>query len=286
MRVPSSEAAPAKSQRPERLRLVDCEPARYTSQVSTWTKAKVTWQKAWTSGLVSLRLDTRLEFNPGQFTNLGLTSSGMDQNDERERRAYSMASAPGDPAEFYANEVKDGGFSPRLLALREGDSIWVDTKPSGFFTLDELPAGEDLWLLATGTGLAPFLSMLRSGEAQRRFPRIVIVHGVREQSHLGHRGELEQRAQEVSSFRFVPVLSREAAIAGGLAGRIPTLITGGELERAAGITLDPARSRVLLCGNPQMIVDTRAVLETRGLKSHRRRAPGQILSENYWTLLP
>jgi ferredoxin--NADP+ reductase len=235
------------------------------------------WQKAWTPGLVSLRLAARLEFRPGQFTNLRL-----GEDPERERRAYSMASAPGDLAEFYANEVEEGGFSPQLLQLREGDPIWIDTKPSGFFTLDELPPGEDLWLLGTGTGLAPYLSMLRSGEAQQRFSRVILVHGAREQTHLGHRAELEQRAQEVSSFKFVPVLSREAAVVGGLAGRIPTLIAGGELETAVGITLDPARSRVLLCGNPQMIVDTRTVLETRGLKIHRRRAPGQILSENYW----
>jgi ferredoxin--NADP+ reductase len=245
--------------------------------VSTWIAAKVVWKEEWTPGLVSLRLDTRLQFKPGQFTNLRLRS-----DPDTERRAYSMASAPGEPAEFYANEVKEGGFSPQLLQLREGDSVWIDTKPSGFFTLDELPAGEDLWLLATGTGLAPFLSMLRSGEAQQRFSRIILVHGVREQSHLGHRAELAQRAQEVSSFEFVPVLSREAAVSGGLVGRIPTLISSGELERAAGISLDPTRSRILLCGNPQMIIDTRAVLEARGLKAHRRRAPGHILTENYW----
>ncbi|HEX2878038.1 MAG TPA: ferredoxin--NADP reductase [Polyangiaceae bacterium] len=250
--------------------------------MSTWIAAKVAWKKAWTPGLVSLRLDTRLQFKPGQFTNLGLSSLAGGQHDERERRAYSMASAPGEAAEFYANEVQEGGFSPQLLKLREGDPIWIDTKPSGFFTLDELPAGDDLWLLATGTGLAPYLSMLRSGEAQRHCSRVVVVHGVREQAQLGHRVELEQLAQQSTSFRFVPVLSREAAVAGGLAGRIPALIATGDLERCTGLTFDPARSRVLLCGNPQMIVDTRAMLEERGLKLHRRRAPGQILTENYW----
>jgi ferredoxin--NADP+ reductase len=222
-------------------------------------------------------LDVPLQFKPGQFTNLALGHDG-----QRERRAYSMASAPGVPAEFYVNEVSQGGLSPQLLKLREGDAIWIDTKPSGFFTLDELPPGDDLWLLCTGTGLAPFLSMLRSGEAQRLFSRIVLVHGVREQADLGHRVELEQRAQGVSSLRFVPVLSREAAVTGGLAGRIPALIGSGDLERCAGNSLDPSRSRVLLCGNPQMIADTRAALETRGLKLHRRRVPGQILTENYW----
>lgn len=259
------------------LRLVDRPPSRYTTEVTTWISAKVVWQKAWAPGLVTLRLDARLQFKPGQFTNLAL-----GQEVERERRAYSMASAPGELAEFYANEVNEGGFSPQLLKLREGDPIWVDTKPSGFFTLDELPEGEDLWLLSTGTGLAPYLSMLRSREAQQRFSKVVVVHGVREQAHLGHRAELEQQAQGVASLRFVPVISRKAALPGGLAGRIPALIASGELENQAGITLDPARSRVLLCGNPQMIVDTRSVLEERGLKLHRRRAPGQILTENYW----
>jgi ferredoxin--NADP+ reductase len=251
--------------------------------VSTWIAAKVIWQKPWTPGLVSLRLDARLQFKPGQFTNLALTNLQDDPNAERERRAYSMASAPGEPAEFYVNEVNEGGFSPRLLKLHADDSVWVDTKASGFFTLDELPPGEDLWLLSTGTGLAPFLSMLRSGEAQRSFARIVVVHGVRESSHLGYREELEQLVQVApTALKFVPVVSREAAVSGGLAGRIPALINSGELERCAATTFDPARSRVLLCGNPQMIVDTRVVLESRGLKLHRRRTPGQILTENYW----
>jgi len=252
--------------------------ALHSEDMSTWIKTKVVWRQVWTTGLVSLRVDSRLQFQPGQFTNLGL-----DQNGERERRAYSLTSAPGEPAEFYANEVMDGGFSPQLLKLEVNDSIWIDTKPSGFFTLDELPGGEDLWLLATGTGLAPFLSMLRSGDAERRFGRVVVVHGVREQDQLGYRLELEQRASVLSGqLRVCPVLSRQAPLPGGLAGRIPALINSGALESHAQLSFDPVRSRVMLCGNPQMIVDTRAALEQRGLAIHRRRAPGQILTENFW----
>jgi ferredoxin--NADP+ reductase len=125
--------------------------------------------------------------------------------------------------------------------------------------------------------------MLRSGQAQRQFGKIVVVHAVREQRHLGYREELEQlQASSGGGVKIVFVTSREAPPAGGLQGRIPALIENGQLEGAAGCGLDLNRSRVLLCGNPQMIADVKSTLSVRGFTLHRRRAPGQILTENYW----
>jgi ferredoxin--NADP+ reductase len=125
--------------------------------------------------------------------------------------------------------------------------------------------------------------MIRSGVALQHCERVVVVHGVREVAQLGYRNELMDYARAHSQrFTYIPVISREPPPPGALAGRIPALIQDGQLEGRAGLRFDPGYSRVLLCGNPQMIVDVKQVLQGRGLELHRRRKPGHILSENYW----
>jgi ferredoxin--NADP+ reductase len=246
--------------------------------MSSWVSAKVVGRKIWAPGLVTLQLDARLDFKPGQFTNVAIEREGT-----RLRRSYSLASAPGEPAELYVNEVVQGGLSPQLIALDAGDSVQLDSKASGFFTLDELSGGEELWLLATGTGLGPYISMLRSGQAQAQFGKVIVVHAVREQQHFGYRAELEQLQSSLpGKVKIIFVTSRQEPPTGGLRGRIPALISDGQLEGAAGCALDVSRSRVLLCGNPQMILDAQSALQLRGLNPHRRRAPGHILTEKYW----
>lgn len=250
--------------------------------VSSWITTKVAARVQWAPDLVTLQLATPIDFKPGQFVNVALT----DETGKRERRSYSLASAPGAPAELYLGQVPSGQFSPRLLALQVGDTLELDSKPSGFFTLDELPLEEQpkqAWFLATGTGLGPFISMLRDGAAQRRFDRIIVVHGVRQLAHLGYREELQRLVQQSAGrVSYLPLVSREQPPPAGLSGRIPALISSGQLEQVSGVTLSPERSQVLLCGNPQMIAESKQTLEARGLRVHRRRNPGHILSENYW----
>jgi len=245
----------------------------------TWSEGRILERREWAPGLVSLRVEAAVApFEPGQFLNIGLRLGG-----ELVFRAYSLASPPGEPLEFYVTEVEGGTLTPGLCALAPGDTLLVEPHPQGFFTLRYVPDARELWLLATGTGLGPFLSMLRSEEIWRRFPRLVVAHGVREAAHLGYRNELaELSAQHQGRLTWVPVVSREPAATGVLHGRLTTTLADGSLEARAGVSLDPERSHVMLCGNPAMIQEVTALLEARGLRKHRQRKPGHISVEKYW----
>jgi ferredoxin--NADP+ reductase len=226
---------------------------------------------------MTLRLSERAQFKPGQFMNLGLfLPSGFVS------RSYSIASAPGQPLEVLLARVGEGALTPALFELSEGSAVSLDPKPQGFFTFDYVPPHRELWLLATGTGLGPFLSMLRSGQAFERAARVILVHGTRGPTELAHRAELEALvAERAGSFRYLPVLSRHAE-AGQLTGRLTQALATGELERRAETAILPESTHVLLCGNPSMIDDAIALLGERGLKRHRQRAPGHITTEKYW----
>lgn len=239
-----------------------------------------------TPSLFTLRTtrDPGFRFRAGQFARLGVTKA----DGSTVWRAYSMVSAPHDDVlEFFSIVVPGGEFTSELSRLRVGDELLVDRQAFGFLTLDRFVDGRDLWLLATGTGVAPFLSILQDFEAWERFERIFLVYSVRESKELaygeliaglGRRDYLEEHAHKL---RFIPVVTRETH-PGALHGRITALIESGELERAAGQALEPAHSRLMLCGNPQMIDDTRALLKTRDLQLSLSRRPGQVAVETYW----
>lgn len=226
---------------------------------------------------MTLRLAASAAFRPGQFMNLGLhLPSGFVS------RSYSLASVPGQPLEVLLARVGEGALTPALFELREGASVWLDPKPQGFFTFDYVPPHRELWLLATGTGLGPFLSMLRSGAAFERAQRVILVHGTRGPTELAHRRELEALASERGPvFRYVPVLSREPE-PGLLQGRLTQVLTSGELERQVETKIAAESAHVMLCGNPSMIDDVIAILAARGLRRHRQRTPGHITTEKYW----
>ncbi len=216
-------------------------------------------------------------FVPGQFFNVGLDVGGT-----RVRRAYSAASAPNAPLEFVISRVPSGQLTPSLFEVRPGEEIQVDDGATGFFTLDFLPPGvSDLWLVATGTGIGPYISMLRAG-ALDQYQRVVLVHGVRHVAELTYGAELASFCQRANRFYVPTVTGADEVAPGGLHGRIPALIASSSLEDAAGVALDPERSHVLLCGNPDMIKDAMAALEQRGLRRHKRREPGHITTEKYW----
>ncbi len=226
---------------------------------------------------MTLRVAQRADFRPGQFMNLGLfLPSGFVS------RSYSLASAPGEPLEVLLARVGEGALTPALFELREGSSVTLDPKPQGFFTFDYVPPHRELWLLATGTGLGPFLSMLRSGQAFERAQRVILVHGTRGPTELAHREELEAlSAARGEAFRYLPVLSRTFA-PGRLQGRLTQALGSGELERACDTKISAESAHFMLCGNPGMIEEAIALLGERGLKRHRQRAPGQITTEKYW----
>ncbi|MFV9671281.1 ferredoxin--NADP(+) reductase [Pantoea graminicola] len=248
--------------------------------MAEWVNAEVKEVKNWTDALFSLRVNAPIDpFVAGQFAKLALEIDG-----ERVQRAYSYVNAPSDDLlEFYLVTVPDGKLSPHLQALRPGDPVMITKEAAGFFVLDEVPDCKTLWMLATGTAIGPYLSMLQQGEGLDRFENIVLVHAARYAADLSFLPLMQQLQQRYPGrLRIQTVVSREA-IAGSLTGRVPALIENGELEQATGLTLDADSSHVMLCGNPQMVRDTQQLLkETRGMRKHLKRKPGHITSEHYW----
>ncbi len=257
-----------------------------TASEEKFTRQRLLEVQTLTPNLFTLRTsrDPGFRFTAGQFARLGVRKpSGCIV-----WRAYSMVSAPHDEfLDFFSIVVPDGEFTSELSRLKVGDELLVDKQAFGFLTLDRFPDGRDLWLLATGTGIAPFLSILQDFEAWQRFECIILVYSVREARELAYQqliAELPQRDYLEglgTKLLYLPVVTRER-VPGALHGRITTLIENGELERAADLQLTPEHSRIMLCGNPQMIEDTRAVLKARDLNLAMTRRPGQVAVENYW----
>jgi ferredoxin/flavodoxin---NADP+ reductase len=231
------------------------------------------------------------QFEPGQFTNLGLfdaseTPQTAPGPPSELRRAFSFASPPAqrDSAEFYIQRVDDGHFTQHLWKLQPGGRLWLDERVYGNFTLADVPPTSELVLVATGTGLGPYLSMLRQHRGGERWKRCALVHSARHQADLGYRGELEALARRDPTFRYLPTLTREPASSSwsGLRSHVQEIVEPAGFERLAGWPLDPATAHVFLCGNPQMIIDLGGQLAESGFRPHRRRAPGQVHSERYW----
>lgn len=246
--------------------------------MSAWLEGTVVAQKRWTERLLSISVETpEVPFEAGQFGKLALDIGG-----ERIARPYSFVNPPGAaPLEFYYAIVDEGPLSPRLAALNAGDKIHVSSTAAGFLVLSEVPQATDLWLMATGTGVGPFLSILRTEAPWQRYARVTLVYAARHANELAYGEVIERIAQaRPQQFQGITVTSRDGE--GQLRGRIPALITDGSLEAKAGSELSAAASQVMLCGNPDMVRDSIAALALRGMKKHRRRSPGQITVENYW----
>jgi ferredoxin--NADP+ reductase len=232
-------------------------------------------------------------FIPGQFVQIGLPME-MPSRDGTSpprvrilKRSYSIASDPGEAGEYElcVALVQGGKLTPELWKLPVGGKLWVDEKPMGHFTLVGIPAEKTLLCISTGTGLAPFVSMLRESRRTGSARRFIILHGVRECADLCYREELEQRRKLEFSTTYIPVVSREEWP--GLRGRLQSVLEDEGLRRKFGIELDPARTHALLCGNPDMIVEVRALLEAHGFRVDTAAGQadcglGGIRLERYW----
>lgn len=251
-----------------------------------FTRQRLLEVQTLTPSLFTLRTtrDPGFRFTAGQFARLGVRKP----NGSIVWRAYSMVSAPHDEfLDFFSIVVPDGEFTSELSRLKPGDELLVDKQAFGFLTLDRFPDGRDLWLLGTGTGIAPFLSILQDFDAWQRFERIILVYSARTAAELAYQELIRELPQRDyleglgSKLTYLPVITRET-VPCALQGRITALIDSGELERAADLQLVPEHSRIMLCGNPQMIEDTRSILKTRDLNLALTRRPGQVAVENYW----
>jgi ferredoxin--NADP+ reductase len=243
-----------------------------------WTPGVIERKTVWSEGLFTLAIKAPevAAFQPGQFLQLGI-----DQPDGHLHRPYSVASPHGETLEFFIVLVEDGKLTPHLWKMEPGEKLDVSTKAAGSFTLGHSPDAAVLWLVATGTGLAPYIAMLRTEEPWERYAKIVMVHGVRHATDLAYQQELaDYRTRYGERFHCIPVVSREDC-EGALRGRITTCITNGTLEAAAEQTFTPDCC-VMMCGNPDMLNETESLLGDRGLKKHKKKDPGQIVIERYW----
>ena len=247
-----------------------------------WTAERVLAVRPWSQRLYSFRTSRPPEyrFTPGNYARLGLGLSAEDMV----WRPLSVVSAPTeDWLEFLLVLVPGGAFSTRAAKLCPGHAIGIEKACYGFLTIGQLAPGRDLWLLASGSGLGPYVSIIRDPAVWRKFERIVLVHSVRETAELAYREEIAhvQAAAGPDRLRYLPVVTREV-LPGALAARIPALIADGRLERAAGLELDPGHSRVMVCGNPEMVKELRTYFGAKGYQTSRRATPGQIAFEKYW----
>lgn len=265
-----------------------------------FTPETITWVHTWVPGkLFSFRCTRSrgYRFVPGQFARLGVLP---EDSDDIVWRAYSMVSTPYDDyLEFFSIVVDDGLFTGTLEHLRPGDTIYVDKTSYGFLTTDRFAHGvsspRTLWMLSSGTGLAPFLSMLGDFHVWEDYRRIILVHSVRTPNELAYAERIESFATDPhfadyfaghpNKLTYVPVITRpfvNHTQQRFLTKRITTLLDTGELEVAVDEQLDPATSCAMLCGNPAMVTDLRKRLQDRGFRAPRRGQPGNLAVENYW----
>ena len=251
--------------------------------IEKFTVEKVLSVHRWAHNLFSFTMTrpAHFKFTAGQFARIGLMVNG-----ELVVRAYSVVSSPFDEnLEFFSIVVPDGAFTSNLQHLETGDELYLDKTAYGYLTLAryQLPLAHDLWLLATGTGLAPFLSMLQDFETWTKYQHIHLIYSVRSTAELAYVDRIQELAESFgeghTGFKFVPIITRDPNAP--LHDRLPVLIENGELEKVVGLSLNPATSHVMLCGNPQMVEDTKDALKQRGLTMNRR-GEGNIAVENYW----
>jgi ferredoxin--NADP+ reductase len=254
------------------------------------------------SGLIILRVAPdgwKLpEFKAGQFVVLGLPGSAprvpLSDPDPAPadpskliRRAYSIASSSltKDELEFYVTLVRSGELTPRLFALQPGDKLWLSSKPTGLFTLRDIPADKNVIMVATGTGLAPYMSMLRTHLAARSHPRYAAVIGARHSWDIAYSAELVTMQRLSPSLAYIPIVSRPAEEPvrwSGETGHVQELGRAGRLTALWGARPTPENSHVLLCGAPAMIDDMTAMLGAEGFAKDEPGKPGQIHAERYW----
>lgn len=251
-----------------------------------------------TPDIMILRVNTdtpRDDFEPGQYTVLGLYGHEVrSSNSEEEfkasmpekliQRAYSIASArtSGNQMEFYISQVKTGQLTPRLFNLKQGDRLYVSERIVGMFKLSDTPAGMDIAMVATGTGVAPYMSFLRSHIAEHSEINMAIIHGATHQWDLGYYSELSFLASAFPNFHYLPTVTDPDETWHGYKLWIEEMLEKQVLQNDAKIELDPDSTHVFLCGNPNMIESVSSWLgENYNYSKHTRKSPGALHVEEF-----
>jgi len=253
-----------------------------------------------TPGLIILRVrpdEGVPAFKPGQYTVLGLSSTSKRvydsdadpktyETEKMIKRAYSITSASleKDYLEFYITLVRSGELTPRLFALESMSRIFVGKKPVGMFTLDKVPEDKNILFVATGTGLAPYISMIRSDMTLHQNRIFVVLHGASCSWDLGYRDELATLDRLTDIFHYLPTITEPEKDPSwnGLTGFIQPIITSGTLEKKIDIELTPDNFDVLLCGNPAMVEEVKKLLADKGFTLDEKKVQGNVHAETYW----
>ncbi len=236
-------------------------------------------------------------FEPGQFVNIGLPKGIVERDtvletpyrDERRsilRRAYSIASSPNEETNFelLLNLVDHGNLTPRLWKLEEGDQIWIDPQIRGKFTLDGIDSASNLLFAATGTGIAPFVSMMRTFQGKNRWNHLTILYGARKLDDMGYHSEIKALADLDVSITYLPTLSREPADSNwdGARGWVQDLLSkAGHRDALININ-DASNTHAFLCGNSDMINEVKEILKNNGYVDGGKRKNGNIHTEIYY----
>jgi|UniRef100_UPI0040557E02 ferredoxin/flavodoxin---NADP+ reductase len=251
--------------------------------MSAFNEERVLTVHHWTDSLFSFTTtrDPSLRFSNGHFTMIGLRLDGKPL-----LRAYSIASANYEEhLEFLSIKVPNGPLTSRLQHIQPGDTVVVGRKPTGTLLIDYLLPGKRLYLLGTGTGLAPYLSIVRDPETYEKFEEVIVVHGVREVKELAYRQFLTETLPEheflgdmaKQQLRYYPTVTREAF---ENQGRITDLIESGKLFQDLGTpALDPSVDRAMICGSPAVLRDLKSMFEQRQFKEGNTSKPGDFVIE-------
>lgn len=237
------------------------------------------------------------DFEPGQFTVLGLFAKEQcapqasqcktfDNPEKLIRKAYSVASAPKqkDLVEFYIALVPEGELTPRLFNLKKNDRLFIGKKFSGKFVLNDIPPNANLILVGTGTGLAPYISMIRNGLLENKNRKVILIHGARYLEDAGYYDELDQLSQDNPNLIYIPTLSRltDNQEWNGHRGRVTNIINDDVIKSISDLELTPENFHVFLCGNPAMIEEVIGTLEANGFRKDQPKEKGTIHVEEYW----
>jgi ferredoxin--NADP+ reductase len=251
--------------------------------MSAFNEERVLSVHHWTDRLFTFTTtrDPSLRFSNGHFTMIGLRV-----NDKPLLRAYSIVSANYEEhLEFLSIKVPEGPLTSRLQHIQVGDTIIVGRKPTGTLLIDYLLPGKRLYLLSTGTGLAPFMSIIRDPETYEKFDQVILVHGVRQVEELAYHDLLVEHLPNheflgdlvSSKLRYYPTVTREQY---KTMGRVTDLITAGKMFADLGVPeLDPAVDRVMICGSPAMLRDLKTILSDKGFKEGNTSTPGDFVIE-------